>query len=221
MLHLVTSPVEAAQAAPSSGGPAAADPLLGFAGAVAGLHALVLDAAGPELLCGLIRGGCLAATSLRGGLAAPQGGMSQGGMFQGGMFQGGTADMAPRGAGGVEACTHDLVIAAQVGPASSPEQLVRLARRTLVPSGRIVARVGEGAGAARMAQHLVRLLRLNGFIDVRTRLLARPRPGHSEPGHAMLVRADLPAFAVGARSWQAATALPVGHATRPLAALRA
>lgn len=215
MLHLVSSPAEPAPVAPSCDGPASADPLLGFAGAVAGLDALVLDAQGPELLCGLIRRGCLAAALLRGALAAAS--------------PDGSATAGPRGAGRVEACAHDLVIAAQVSAATSPEQLVRLARRTLVPSGRIVARVSEGPGSARLAQHLVRLLRLNGFIDVRTRLLARPGAGRvgagrivaGQPGHELLVRADLPAFALGARSWQAATALGADQAPRPLAALRA
>ena len=39
--------------------------LLGFAGPVAGRHALIVGAPGPELLCALLRAGCEAALSVR------------------------------------------------------------------------------------------------------------------------------------------------------------
>ena len=42
-----------------------ADPLLDFAGPVAGAHALVISSDGLDLLCRLLRRGCAAATTLR------------------------------------------------------------------------------------------------------------------------------------------------------------
>jgi len=66
MLHLVsTSPTPAAPLARQPDGLACDEPLLAFAEPVAGAHALVVAERGSELLCSLIRRGCLAATSLR------------------------------------------------------------------------------------------------------------------------------------------------------------
>ena len=48
----------------ASGAESPADPLLGFAGSIAGSHVLVIAPGDIELLCGLLRQGCVAATAL-------------------------------------------------------------------------------------------------------------------------------------------------------------
>jgi hypothetical protein len=66
MLRLV--PTQRLPLAVISGGlgaTAKSDPLLAFAGAVTGSHALVIAPNGLNLLCSLLRHGCAAATSLR------------------------------------------------------------------------------------------------------------------------------------------------------------
>lgn len=135
---------------------AAADLLLGFAGPVAGLSALIVAGREPDLLCSLVRHGCLAATSLR-------------------------------SAEHVDACTYDLVVTSQAAATDSPESLIRLARRALVPSGRLIARMVDGGGPVRLAPRYTRLLKLNGFTDVRVKVLQGE----------ILLRADLPAFVPG------------------------
>ncbi len=129
----------------------AEDQLLHFAGDVAGSHALIVAAAGPDLICSLLRRGCLMATSLR--LAEKP-----------------------------EGHCYDLVVAPAVASAERLDMIIRQANRALVPGGRIVARIAGQPGGS-LARVTVRLLRLNGFTAVRTRIM---------PGEA-LVRAERPA----------------------------
>ena len=162
MLHLVaTSPAPVS----APGDDAWDDSLLGFAGPVTGLNALIVAGRGPDLLCGLIRRGCLAATSLA-------------------------------GAAGVEACSYDLVLTPNLTAAVCPDQLIRLVRRALRPSGRLVARVADAVGGTGLAARHVRLLKLNGFMDVRTKAVPR----------AILLRADLPPVPPHIAAWRAAAA---------------
>ena len=66
MLQSVSIPQSSNRAAPSGLAEAASgDPLLGFAGPIAGLHALVIAPNGLDLMCNLLRQGCAAATALR------------------------------------------------------------------------------------------------------------------------------------------------------------
>jgi hypothetical protein len=119
------------------------DPLLRLAGELRDTHALIVAEPGVELLCGLVRRGCLAATILRGGVTP-------------------------------EAGAFDLVLMPRI---ASAEAAVRVARRSLMPGGRLVAAVRAGKPAAA----LLRRLRLNGFVGVCSLAL---------PG-VMLLRADL------------------------------
>jgi len=111
-------------------------------------HARVLIVAehGLDLMCGLIRRGCLAATIVRPG-------------------------------GQPDADDYDVVLVPRVTALASLDAVVRLARRSLIANGRLIAGVRYGRDAAALA----RRLRLNGFSVVHlTRL----------PGLALL-RAEL------------------------------
>ena len=66
MLQSVPALQSPNQAGPGSlAGTSSGDPLLRFAGLIAGSHALVIAANGLDLMCGLLRQGCVAATALR------------------------------------------------------------------------------------------------------------------------------------------------------------
>ena len=64
MLQLVPTPQTPAMVAAQGDG-SSGDPLLRFAGPVAGSHALVIAPNGLDLLCHLLRNGCAAAMALR------------------------------------------------------------------------------------------------------------------------------------------------------------
>jgi hypothetical protein len=129
----------------------AEDPLLSLAGDVAGSHALIVAASGPDLLCCLLRRGCLMATSLR--LAEKP-----------------------------EGHCYDLVVAPAVASAECLDKIIRQANRALMSGGCLVMRVAGQPGSS-LARITVRMLRLNGFTAISTRIL---------PGEA-LVRAERPA----------------------------
>lgn len=104
------------------------DPLWGLAGTIRNARALIVVEHGLNLMCGLIRRGCSAATILRPG-AKP------------------------------DADDYDLVFVPRVAALSSSADVIRLARRSLAPSGRLIAGVQD----ARQSAALGRRLRLNGF----------------------------------------------------------
>jgi hypothetical protein len=109
------------------------DPLLRLAGPIQTTHALIVAAHGLDLMCGLIRRGCLAATTMRVG------------------------DKPDAG-------DYDLVIVPQAAALPSSDAMIRLARRSLVPQGRLIA----GLRNPREATALARRLRLNGFTALRS-----------------------------------------------------
>jgi hypothetical protein len=122
------------------------DALLGLAGKLRDTRALIVADHGLDLMCGLIRCGCLAATTLRIG-DRPD-----------------TDD-------------YDLVLVPDAGLLSSPDDVIRLARRSLGRNGRLIAGVAPGSAATALA----RRLRLNGFVALRSVHLAA----------VTLLRADL------------------------------
>jgi putative intracellular protease/amidase len=101
------------------------DPLGRLAGDMTNARVLVVADHGLDLMCGLIRRGCLAATVLHPGDKP-------------------------------DADNYDVVF---IPLATSPDDVIRLARRALAPNGRLVAGVGHTAAAVALA----RRLRLNGF----------------------------------------------------------
>jgi hypothetical protein len=109
------------------------DALLLLAGELTGTRALIVADHGLDLMCGLIRRGCLAATTLRIG-DKPD-----------------TND-------------YDLVLLPDSGVLASPDDVIRLARRSLGPNGRLIAGVIAGSAASALA----RRLRLNGFAALRS-----------------------------------------------------
>jgi hypothetical protein len=122
------------------------DPLWRLAGDMQNARALIVAEHGLDLMCGLIRRGCLAATVLRLG-DKPD-----------------TDD-------------YDVVFVPRVTALPSPDHVIRLARRSLAPNGRLIAGVRDGRAAVALA----RRLRLNGF----SALHSMPLPG------CVLLRADL------------------------------
>jgi hypothetical protein len=122
------------------------DALLGLAGELRGTRTLIVADHSLDLMCNLIRCGCLAATTLRIG-DKPD-----------------TSD-------------YDLLLVPNSSVLCSPDDVVRLARRSLGPNGRLIA----GATAGSAARALARRLRLNGFVALRSAHL---------PG-VTLLRADL------------------------------
>jgi hypothetical protein len=122
------------------------DPLWRFAGELQNARTLIVAEHGLDLMCGLIRRGCLAATVLRPGDKA-------------------------------DADDYNLVFVPQVAALRSPDAVIRLARRSLAPNGRLIAGVRNGWEAAALA----RRLRLNGFAAVHSTNLP----------NLMLLRADL------------------------------
>ncbi len=65
MLHSVPTSPGPSPAVPGSLAETRSGEILSFAGPIAGSHALVIAANGPELMCSLLRQGCAAATALR------------------------------------------------------------------------------------------------------------------------------------------------------------
>jgi hypothetical protein len=122
------------------------DALLQMAGDLKGTRALIVADHSLDLMCGLIRCGCLAATTLRPGDKP-------------------------------DADDYDLVLVPNTGVFSSPDDFIRLARRSLGPNGRLIAGVTTGSAAGALA----RRLRLNGFVALRSAYLSS----------VMLLRADL------------------------------
>jgi hypothetical protein len=120
--------------------------LLRLAGELKGTSALIVADHSLDLMCGLIRRGCLSATALRIG------------------------DRPDTG-------DCDLVLVPNPNMFASPDDVIRLARRSLGPNGRLIAGVTAGSAAGALA----RRLRLNGFTALRSVHL---------PG-VMLLRADL------------------------------
>jgi len=104
------------------------DPLWRLAGDMRNARALIVAEHGLDLMCGLIRRGCLAATVLRLGDKP-------------------------------DADDYDVVFVPRV---TSADAVIRLARRALVPDGRLVA----GVNTAHDAAALARRLQLNGFAAV-------------------------------------------------------
>ena len=119
------------------------DPLWRLAGDMCASRALIVADHGLDLMCGLIRRGCLAATVLRLGDKP-------------------------------DADDYNVVFVPLV---TSSDDVIRLARRSLAPNGRLIAGVRDGAAAVALA----RRLRLNGFSGLHSIHL---------PG-LMLLRADL------------------------------
>jgi hypothetical protein len=122
------------------------DPLWRLAGDLRHSQALIVARHGLDLMCGLLRRGCPAATVLRPG------------------------DKPDAG-------DYNLVVVPLVTALSSADAVIRLARRSLAPNGRLIA----GLGDAKAASALARRLRLNGFSALHTTHL---------PG-LVLLRADL------------------------------
>ena len=60
--------------------------------------------------------------------------------------------------------TFDLVVVPSVAALASPDNVIRLARRSLAPNGRLIAGVADQRGAAALG----RRLRLNGFSMLRS-----------------------------------------------------
>jgi hypothetical protein len=126
--------------------PSLLDPLLRLTGPTQNTHALIVAEHGLDLMCGLIRRGCLAATILRIG-DKPD-----------------TRD-------------YDLVLVPDASALPSGDEVIRVARRSLAPLGRLIVGVRTGKAATALA----RRLRLNGFTGLRSTHL---------PGLTLL-RADL------------------------------
>lgn len=104
------------------------DPLWRLAGDMRNARVLVVAEHGLDLMCGLIRRGCMATTMLRSG-DKPD-----------------TDD-------------YDVVFVPLASALPSPDHVIRLARRAIVPNGRLIAGVSGGKAAIALA----RRLRLNGF----------------------------------------------------------
>ena len=104
-----------------------------LAGKIQHTHALIVAEHGLDLMCGLIRRGCLAATILRIG------------------------DKPDAG-------DYDLVLVPQAAALPSADEVIRVARRSLAPRGRLIVGVSGGKAAAALA----RRLRLNGFSGLRS-----------------------------------------------------
>jgi hypothetical protein len=104
------------------------DPLWRLAGECQNTRALIVAERGLDLMCGLIRRGCLAATVLRPGDKP-------------------------------DADDYDVVFVPRVTALPSSDAVIRLARRSLAPNGRLIAGVADGRAAAALG----RRLRLNGF----------------------------------------------------------
>jgi hypothetical protein len=141
-----------AESAPGARAPAenAVDDLLDCAGPIAGAHALVLGRGALDVLCRLIRQGAAAAASLR------------------------------RDDRSSATAPADLVILPRCGELPETEAALTLARRLLMPGGRVVLRdAGPGRGPA-----LAALLGAQGFSHIRCR---------ARPSGAVLT-ADLPFF---------------------------
>jgi hypothetical protein len=111
--------------------PALLDALLRLAGNIQNTHALIVAEHGLDLMCGLIRRGCLAATILRIG-DKPD-----------------TSD-------------YDLVLVPRAAALPSADEVIRVARRSLAPRGRLIVGVRGGKAAAALA----RRLQLNGFTGL-------------------------------------------------------
>jgi hypothetical protein len=101
------------------------DPLWRLAGDLRNARVLIVAEQGLDLMCGLIRRGCLAATVLRPGDKP-------------------------------DADNYDVVFVPLV---ASADDVIRLARRSLAPTGRLIADARDPKAAAALA----RRLRLNGF----------------------------------------------------------
>jgi hypothetical protein len=141
----VAAPVQA-QPTNDSQEPSLLDPLLRLAGPLDNTNALIVAEHGLDLMCGLIRRGCLAATILR------------------------TGDKPDAG-------DYNLVLVPDSSALPSGDEVIRVARRSLAPLGRLIVGVRNGKAAAGLA----RRLRLNGFTGLRSTQL---------PGLTLL-RADL------------------------------
>jgi hypothetical protein len=113
--------------------PTLLDPLLRLAGPIHDTHALIVAEHGLDLLCGLIRRGCLAATTLRIG------------------------DKPDAG-------DYGLVLVPDASALPSDDEVIRVARRSLDPLGRLIVGVRNGRAAIALA----RRLRLNGFTALRS-----------------------------------------------------
>jgi len=134
-----TSVAASAQLAPhpEQPEPDSLDPLLRFAENIETSHALIIAEHGLDLLCALIRRGCIAAASIR-----------------------------PRDKADTEA--YDLILVPLVTALPSLEHLTRLARRSLMPDGRLIVGLPpDPAGHSPLALALARRLRLNGFAALR------------------------------------------------------
>ena len=88
-----------------------------------------------------------------------------------------------------EVTAHDLMLVPQVAEEDDLERLVCQARRTLVPTGELIACMA-GPAAEAQARRLTLRLRLNGFTGMRRATLAG----------GVLMRAELPAFGMGAQA---------------------
>jgi len=119
------------------------EPLWRLAGDLRNARVLIVAEQGLDLMCGLIRRGCPAATVLRAGDKP-------------------------------DANDYDVVLVPRVTALPSSDAVIRLARRSLAPNGRLIA-------GARDVGALARRLRLNGFSALRSSHL---------PGLTLL-RADL------------------------------
>ena len=122
------------------------DPLWRLAGDLRDARVLIVAEHGLDLMCGLIRRGCLAATVLRVGEKP-------------------------------DANDYDVVLVPRVMALPSYDHVIRLARRSLAPNGRLIAGVSNG----REAVALARRLRLNGFSTLHS----------THVSGLMLLRADL------------------------------
>ena len=118
---------------PESAEPDSLDPLLRFAKNLETSHALVIAEHGLDLLCALVRRGCMAAATIR-----------------------------PRDK--TDADAYSLILVPLVTELPSLEHLTRVARRSLMPRGRLIVGLPpDTSGRNPLGLALARRLRLNGF----------------------------------------------------------
>ena len=84
--------------------------------------------------------------------------------------QGCAAATCIRSTAKADAATHDLILIPDVATLSSLDHTVRVARRVLLPFGRVVIGVAGGPENGRVSLALARRLRLNGFRTIRSKM---------------------------------------------------
>jgi hypothetical protein len=113
------------------------DPLLQSAADIESSYVLIIAEHGLDLLCALIRRGCIAAAAVR-----------------------------PHEKADLEA--YNLVLAPFVTDLPSLDDVIRVARRSLSPHGRLIVGLLPDPAGRDLSLALARRLRLNGFAALRT-----------------------------------------------------